>query len=1091
MKMTRVRLRCRSPIAQNLRLLKRWSKPVLSLTISVFLGTATVSPQSPAGPAPSASTAVQAKISEPSGPRPDKNRAQNAYQTGRRAEQEADWQEAYAAYSDATAYAPGNKEYPLLREHARFQLIQGLADLAERQLLAGDTAGAREQLVRALEIDPNYAIAQERLAELPSDASAPAPDQGLKLAGLPRLKPKPGTRDFDYLGTTRSAYEELGREYGVTVSFDGDLADRPIRFRAPKVDFETALLVLSRQTRTFTRVVDDHTLFVTEDNAQKQREYALEVERSLVLPASVSSDEMNETVRMIREMTGITRTQLNTAARTLTVRSTEQNVALAQALLEEIEQPHGEMMLEIEILQVDRDAAHKLGIVPPSSSTVFTLTPAQIFQLQQAQKNGNLLSVIQGIFGSNSALASAAGTLGSVLPPLIAFGGGRTIFLATVPGASANFSQTLSAVRSARRVLLRAQDGKPATFFVGDRFPISLAVLSNSLATTTTSSLAAALLLGSLPHASYATGQSPVALATGNFFTGDSHLDLAVANQGDSQNSGTVSILRGVGDGTFGAHNDFAVHTAQDTKLSVPSDIAVGDFNGDGFLDLAVTDSANNNVAILLGKGDGTFTPPVTFPTGLGTTATGNPVALLAADLNGDGVLDLAVVNQGDGVTAGSVSILLGHVVNSRGDGTFAAPTIHSVGVKPTAIASADLNADGLTDLVVTNQNDNSVSVLLQNSDHTFTAKLDPATGKNPATGNGPAGITVADFNRDGHLDLAVTNQTDNTVSILLGNGASGGNGDGTFKTHTDFATGAGPKGIVAADFANSGNLDLAVADQPGNKVSVLIGNGDGTFASPVSLTSGSGPVALTTADLTGNGSLDLIDADQNANTVTVTLNTLQSSGSSSPLSSNSSAGQSAYPSAEYVDLGIKVKATPRLHGDDEVTLHLEFDIRSLSGAAVNGIPVLTNRTLDQTVRLRENQTSVLSGIVETNEARTISGYPETSTIPGAGYLTGNRSVDVKDSEMLFVITPRALRLPRRNPRAIYAGRGEPSTPPTPVGPPPGLNAPPPPPPAQQPAPAPGTQPEPPQQPPSPAPAPPGGIQLPPFGRQQQQNPSP
>src|SRR6202035_2835164 len=149
---------------------------------------------------------------------------------------------------------------------------------------------------------------------------------------------------------------------GVTIGFDGDLTDRSIRFRAPQVDFETALLVLGRQTRTFTRVVDDHTLFVTDDSAQKVRDYAPEIEKSLVLPASVTTDEMNETVRMIREMTGITRTQLDTASRTLTIRSTEQNVALAQAILEQIEQPHGEMMLEVEILELDRNAARQLGV---------------------------------------------------------------------------------------------------------------------------------------------------------------------------------------------------------------------------------------------------------------------------------------------------------------------------------------------------------------------------------------------------------------------------------------------------------------------------------------------------------------------------------------------------------------------------------------------------------------------------------------------------------------------------------------------------------------------------------------------------------
>src|SRR6266853_6837889 len=530
------------PLARASRLLRSGVRPLLSLTLTALLVTASASPQSlSSASAPMASR--QAKAPETSPPRADKNRAQNAYQSGRRAEQAGDWKVAYAAYSEATLYGPANKEYPLLREHARFQLIQGLADLAERQMLVGDTVGARELLLHALEIDPTYSIAQERLAQLPPDSPPVTPEKASRLAGLPRVNPKPGTRDFDYRGTTRSAYEELGRQFGVTIAFDGDLTDRSIRFRAPNVDFETALMVLARQTRTFTRVVDDHTLFVTEDSVQKERDYAVEIEKNLVLPASVTSDEMNETVRMIREMTGISRTQLNTATRTLTVRSTEENVALAQALVEQIEQPHGEMMLEIEILQVDRDAAHQLGITPPESTTVFTLSPDQIFKLQQAQKNGTLLSVIESIFGSNSALGAAAGGLGSVLPPLIAFGGGKTIFLATVPGASANFSQTLSAVRSARRILLRAQDGKPATFFIGDRFPISLGVLSNSLATTTTSALAAALLLGSLPHADYPTGTAPDSVATGVFNgNNDQHLDLVTANHGDPVTSGTVSL---------------------------------------------------------------------------------------------------------------------------------------------------------------------------------------------------------------------------------------------------------------------------------------------------------------------------------------------------------------------------------------------------------------------------------------------------------------------------------------------------------------------------------------------------------------------
>jgi Flp pilus assembly secretin CpaC len=1042
MEMDTPRSRCRflhatanGPLANSL-------KRLLSLTLAALLVTASASPQSPGGAASPPSAIPQAKPPATSAPRPDKNRAQTAFQAGRRAEQAGDWKAAYTAYSEAATYAPANKEYPLMKEHARFQLLQSLADLAERQMLAGDTAGAREQLLHALEIDPNYVIARERLAELAPDYVGATAEKRPRLAGLPRLNPKPGTRDFDYRGTTRGAYEEVGRQFGVTMAFDGELPDRSMRFRAPKVDFETAIVVLSRQTRTFTRVVDEHTLFVTDDSVQKVREYAIEVEKSLVLPASVTADEMNETVRMIREITGITRTQLDTATRTLTLRSTEENIALAQAVLEQIEQPHGEMMLEIEILQVDRDAAHQLGITPPASAKVFTLSQAEIRLLQQAQNNGSLIQVLQGIFGSSSALGAAASGLGAVLPPLIAFGGGKTIFLATLPGASANFGQSLSAVRSARRILLRAQDGKPATFFVGDRYPISLALLSSSLGSLSSSLAAAGILSGLLPRKDYSTGNAPIALASADF-NGDGHQDLVVANSAD----GTVSIFLGVGDGTFGTRTDITVGKS-------PSAVAVGDFNGDGHTDIAVTNSGDNTVSILLGKGDGTFAAPVTYPTG------NDPVALLAADFDKDGQPDLAVVNHGDGTTPSTVSILLGNKTSGKQDGTFAAKTDYPVGIAPVAIASADFNADGFPDLAVTNNSDNTVSVLLGKVNGTFAAKTDYATGK------GPAGIAVADFNRDGRPDLAVANQAEptNTVSILLGNS------DGTFRTHTDFPAGSGPVGIVAADFTGVGNPDIVVTDKGADQLSLLIGNGDGTFTSPIAIATGNGPVAVAAADLNGDGALDVIVANETSNSVTVILNTLQSS------NSTSSSGQSAYPSAEYVDLGLKVKATPRMHGDDEVTLHLEFDIRSLAGAAFNGIPVLSNRTIDQTIRLRENQTSVLSGLIESSEARTISGLPWTAMAPDIGYLTGEHTADTKDSEMLIIITPRALRLPPRNPHAIYAGRGEPSSPPAPFTPPPGVPPQPAPPPGTQPPPPPGAQPVPlpPGGPTQPRPGPPG-----------------
>jgi FG-GAP-like repeat/FG-GAP repeat len=283
-------------------------------------------------------------------------------------------------------------------------------------------------------------------------------------------------------------------------------------------------------------------------------------------------------------------------------------------------------------------------------------------------------------------------------------------------------------------------------------------------------------------------GSEPESVGVGDF-NGDGKLDLAVVNTSASNGMGSVSVLLGNGDGTFQAALNY------DAGVD-PVSVAIGDFNGDDKLDLAVV-NIGNSVSVLLSNGDGTFQPAVNYDAGP------VPISAAAGDFNGDGKLDLAVANLAQGNTgSGSVIVLLGN-----GDGTFQPAVTYTAGsnTDSAAVEVGDFNGDGELDLVVasfgTNLS-NNISLLLGNGDGTFQAAVNYGVGSNFS-------VVPADFNGDGRLDLAVVGPIKTAVSVQLQPGlVSGPNAflspeSLTFATQL-LGTTSAPQPMLLADYGTA-----------------------------------------------------------------------------------------------------------------------------------------------------------------------------------------------------------------------------------------------------------------------------------------------
>jgi len=328
----------------------------------------------------------------------------------------------------------------------------------------------------------------------------------------------------------------------------------------------------------------------------------------------------------------------------------------------------------------------------------------------------------------------------------------------------------------------------------------------------------------------YTTGTKPNYVATGDL-DGDGDLDLAITNL----EAATVSVLLNTGSGSFSAKTDY-------TTGDHPSAITMADIDWDGDLDLVISNYWDKTISLLKNNGNGTFSAKSDVSD---ATSAGHAVA----DFNGDGYLDIMTNSDNSGI-----------LKLNNGSGVFSVGEDLATSVGDYNFVAGDQNRDGIPDGFYTNSRGSSYYSALNNSDATFSSSYFDLYDLSST------GLVAADFNNDGRVDVAKVDDYYNKIMVSL-------NSNNYLNASVDYSIGAGGEGVTAADIDGDGDLDFIVALGDVDSIAVLKNNGSGVFGARTSYPAGDNPQYVAYGDFDGDGDVDFVVTNMDANTISVYLN--------------------------------------------------------------------------------------------------------------------------------------------------------------------------------------------------------------------------
>ncbi|MGA2038302.1 MAG: hypothetical protein ABSH42_03415 [Bryobacteraceae bacterium] len=938
------------------------------------------------------------------------------YEFGRDAEKKGQMAQAYLLYSEAAAMEPRNQTYWLRSQAVRSRAALEAKPVPPVRVTTGD--GNLDQAGPPLEAATARDLADARKALPPSE-----------MAGGDRI------RDFDLSGDSKKVYTDVARAFGLDCVFDADYQPMPaLHFRMDQVGYRDALHGLEFATGTFIAPLSSKLFLVSKDTLEKRRQNEPVVAVAIPLPDAGVQQEFTTLVDAVKLATGIEKLSVDSQTRTLVLRDRISRVLPAKALLEQLLYPRAQVMMELRLVEVSSSKTATYGVDFPTMFSLNTLT----------NWLGNQFTLPTNIRG------------------LLSFGGGKTLIGMGIMDAAAVAQMSESSGKVLWASELRGEERQPTTLHVGNRYPVLTSGYFGETGSSATGSAGTSTVAGT------GTGtETGTATGVGTLTLSETTVAWTYVTAGVAPQAASIQVSS-----SNGAIDFTATVASSSPWLVVNSAPTVS-----GTLPAALTVSPGGALATL---GTGSYLGTVQV------SGSDGSVTYFTVTLNVNGGAPSLSVSPSPialGAVSGGLTAVQTESVMSTLSGALSATVIGpglSISISATTVAAntpatvtVQGNPAGLSALAYLGILSVTVGAVTEETLITFTVtssgSLQLSQSSIPWTytsgGSVPSAITVGVTSTGTGITFTATASSANSWLLVDGvttfSGSSPADltlepgssltslGTGTYQGTVELTGSDGSIAYINVTLTVNGGTasGLTVTPNPvslsasldGSTVSATItvtSDTDGDLTATVtgsglSLTGVASTVAAeTTTTFTLNADPTNLLANTYVGAITVTAagvtQTVQVSFSVGAISSGSN-GTSLYtppPSFTFEDLGLSLKLTPAVHNMDEVTLDIEAEVKLLTGQSVNGVPVVSNRSLKSVVRLKTGEWAAVAGLLDGNEGRNISGLAGLSEIRFLGPLVSTHEHDKSLDEVILLLRPRLLNEPPSEhvPRTIAVG---------------------------------------------------------------------